>query len=180
MNIILFGFKRSGKTYFGMKVAQKLHREFIDSDYLIEEIYAKSYLEPLSYREIVKKHGFAFFRDLEKHAISSIIQKRNCVISLGGGVVLNPENVSRLQEVGKMVYLKTPKNVLKQRFFSHDLPAYIDPLHPETSFEELYKERIAIYEAIPSHVVDTKDKKEEEIIQEICAVLLKSKPFSCG
>ena len=58
MNIFLFGFKKCGKTYFGLKVAQKLHRDFINSGHLIEQLYTAEYHQTLSYRDIAKKHGF--------------------------------------------------------------------------------------------------------------------------
>ena len=107
-----------------------LHMKFIDSDLLIEEVYTKIYHQALSYREIAKKHGFAFFRNLEKHAVSLLAQEKNSVISLGGGVLLDEENVARLQKLGPLIYLKTPKNVLKRRILSQDPPAFFDPQHP--------------------------------------------------
>ena len=58
MNIVLFGYKKCGKTYFGLKVAQKLHMNFIDSDHLIEELFFKIQHYKLSYREIAKKYGY--------------------------------------------------------------------------------------------------------------------------
>lgn len=170
MNIILFGFKKCGKTYFGMQLAQKLHREFIDSDHLIEELYATQYHETLSYRDIAKKHGFSFFCELEKHVVSKLVQKRNRVISLGGGVMLNPENVARLEQVGSLVYLKPSKMTLKTRILSGEIPPYLDPLHPGESFEKLYAERMPVYESIKAHQVTTEGKTEEAILQELCAV----------
>jgi shikimate kinase len=167
-HILLFGFKKCGKTYLGMKAAQKLHREFIESDHLVEELYTAEYHHVLPYREIVKKHGFAFFQELEKRAVSLLAQKKWCVVSLGGGIVLNSENVSRLQEIGTLIYLKAPKPLLKTRILSGDVPQYFDPKNPEHSFEMIYQEREPIYERIASHIVPVGGKHEEEIIKEIC------------
>ncbi len=167
MNIILFGFKKCGKTYYGLRAAQKLGMHFIDSDLLLEKVYEQIHHQSLSYREIAKKHGFAFFRQLEKHVISLLLQEKNSIISLGGGVILEEENVERVQQIGKLVYIKTPKEQLKQRIFSGDLPAYFDPKHPVDSFESMYSERLPVYESIPSFVLDTKSKTEEEILGEL-------------
>lgn len=180
MNIILFGFKKCGKTYFGLKVAQKLHKHFIDSDLVLEKLYTKTHQEELSYREIVKKHGFAFFRNLEKHVVSLLMHEKNSVISLGGGVVLDPENVERLRQIGTLIYLKTPKQVLKHRILSGEHPAYIDPENPSESFDKLYEDRIVIYEGIPSLELSTEHLSEEEIIDKICEILSKAEENSSG
>lgn len=167
-HILLFGFKKCGKTYYGMKTAQKLHREFIETDHLVEELYVTEYHQSLPYREISKKHGFSFFQELEKRAVSLVAQKKRCVVSLGGGIVLDPENIARLQEIGTFVYLKTPKHLLKTRILSGDVPNYFDPKHPDLSFEKIYQEREPLYERIAAHIIDVGGKTEEEIIKEIC------------
>lgn len=173
MNIILFGFKKCGKTYYGLKVAQKLHMHFIDSDLLLEELYEKTYHEKISYREIAKKHGFPFFRKLERQIVSVLMQQKNSIISLGGGVVLDPDNVARLHQTGTMIYLKASKATLEQRTLSHDPPAYIDPEHPVESFEHLYEERLPIYEGISAQRIDTEGLSEKEIIDTICHLIEK-------
>lgn len=171
MNIILFGFKKCGKTYYGLKVAQKLHMHFIDSDLLLEELYEKTYHQKISYREIAKKHGFPFFRKLEKQIVSVLMQQKNSIISLGGGVVLDPDNVARLHQTGIMIYLKASKPTLEHRTLSHDPPAYIDPEHPVESFETLYEERLPVYEGITAHTIDTEGLSEKEIVDMICHLI---------
>ncbi len=167
MNIFLFGFKKCGKTYFGLKVAQKLHRDFIESDHLIEQLYTAEYHQTLSYRDIAKKHGFPFFRELEKNAVSLMVQKKECVFSLGGGVVLDPENIVRLQQAGTLIYLKAPKALLKTKILTGEIPHYLDPQHPAESFEKLYQERTPLYEKVPAHIIDTENKSEEAILKEV-------------
>ncbi len=167
MNIILFGFKKCGKTYYGLKAAQKLLMNFVDSDLLIEKVYEQIYHQALTYREIAKKHGFPFFRTLEKHVVSLLAQEKNSIISLGGGVALDPENMSRLKLIGHLLYVKTPKKILQQRILSEDLPAYFDPKHPLDSFETMYNERLSIYESIQAFPLDTTNKTEEEVLEDL-------------
>lgn len=175
MNLFLFGFKKCGKTYYGMKVAQKLHMDFLESNHLVEELYAAKHHDFLSYQAIVKKHGFPFFHQLEDHAVSKLLQKKNCIVSLGGGIVLNPENVSRLSQVGTLIYIETPKKILKERILSSDIPAYLDPQHPSNSFESFYEERVHLYQEIPSHKIAIECKTEEEIIAELSQMITKKK-----
>ena len=167
MNIILFGFKKCGKSYYGLKAAQKLHMHFVDSDLLIEKVYTQIYHKTLSYRDIVRKHGFPFFRMLEKLVLPLLMSEKNSLISLGGGMVLDPENVERLQELGPLIFLKVPKEVLQKRILSSDPPAYIDSNHPIESFDAFYQERLPIYESIPSHVIEMNEDSEEESLEKL-------------
>ncbi|MES2200427.1 MAG: shikimate kinase [Chlamydiota bacterium] len=180
MNIILFGFKKCGKTYYGLKVAQKLHMHFVDSDLLLEQHYHKIYHQNLSYREIAKKHGFPFFRNLEKHVVSLLVQQKNSIISLGGGVVLDQENVIRLEKSGVMVYLKLSKETLEHRLLSSEPPAYIDSKDPISSFNAMYEERLPIYEAIDAHIIDIEGLSEEEIVHKICLFIEEVKEKNNG
>ncbi len=180
MNIILFGFKKCGKTYYGLKVAQRLHMHFVDSDLLLEQHYHKIYHQNLSYREVAKKHGFPFFRNLEKHVVSLLMQQKNTIISLGGGVVLDPENVIRLEQLGVMVYLKVSQKTLEQRLLSSEPPAYIDAQNPIKSFEAMYEERLPIYEGIKAHTIDIEGCSEEEVLQKICLFIQEVKEKNHG
>lgn len=175
MNIILFGFKKCGKSYYGLKAAQKLHMHFIDSDLLIEKVYTQIYHQTLSYRDIVRKHGFPFFRMLEKLVLPLLMQEKNSLISLGGGMVLDQENVERLRELGPLIFLNVPKEVLQKRILSSDPPAYIDPHHPVESFEAIYKERLPIYEAIPAHVLEMNEDLEEDNLDKLIELIAEIK-----
>ncbi len=175
MNIMLFGFKKCGKTYFGLKAAERLHMPFIDSDLLVEKLYTKIHHKKLSYRDIVKKHGFPFFCELEKHAVSLLLKEKNSIISLGGGVILDPENVERLKQIGSLVYIKAPKEVLLHRFLSHEPPSYVDPLNPISSFEAIYQKRLPIYESIASDVIDIGEDSEEEVLDKLTFLINKIK-----
>ncbi len=142
----------------------------MESDHLVEELYTAEYHQDLSYREIAKKHGFSFFQELERRAVSLLAQKKECVVSLGGGIVLDPENITRLKEIGTLIYLKVPKLLLKTRILSGEIPSYYNAEKPEQSFEELYKEREPIYERIASHIISVEEKAENAILQEICQI----------
>ncbi len=168
MNLILFGFKKCGKTYYGIKVARRMHMQFIDIDNVIEEQYCKTYHETLLSRDIMKRHGEAFFRELETKALATLSHIKNAVIAVGGGSVLLPQNVNFLEQIGSLVYLKAPKEVLKKRIFTGDLPAYFDQQHPVASFEKMYEERKPIYESIPAFCIDTENKREDQILTMLC------------
>lgn len=158
MNIILFGFKRCGKTHFGKLLAKKLNRPFIDTDHLIEEAYGEKC------RQIALKIGDKAFRELEKQAVASLSTEQGAIISVGGGAILDPDNAKKLAELGTLIYLQIDKETLKKRLLSGDLPSYLDPEDRMSSFEAMYQERKAIYEHIPALRIDMAGKSEQDIL----------------
>ncbi|WP_462409921.1 shikimate kinase [Neobacillus sp. Marseille-QA0830] len=75
----------AGKTTVGQIVAEKLNREFIDTDVTIE----KEFGLPVS--QIFKEYGEAVFREREKETITNLCREKNRVLSLGGGAFLQEE-----------------------------------------------------------------------------------------
>lgn len=159
-NWILFGFKRCGKTYFGLRLAQKMNRPFLDIDSLIEQ------KNGLPCREIALQFGDPYFRELESHTVRSL-QCHNTIIALGGGTILFQNNLNHLKKLGTFIYLKCPKETLKQRLLTPPLPSYLNPDHPEDSFEKIYSTRIKQYETIPAHHIDLQAKSDTQILEEL-------------
>ena len=135
--MILIGFKSAGKTTLGKKVAEALHRPFIDTDDLFEA-------PP---RELYNKLGEVQFRDLEKLLIRKL-QVTGHVIATGGGVPLDPDNQSFLRALGTVIFLNTPKEVITDR---------------QPRFLEQYEERLGIYRSMAHHVIQTESELWEVI-----------------
>ncbi len=173
MNLILFGFKSSGKTTLGMLVAQQLDRPFIDTDHLLEELYLSRTGKKMGTREIAKEIGEAEFRKLESDALQQLKNQDRAVIALGGGAILKPENAALLAKLGQLVYLKVSKETLKKRILGGELPTFLDPMYPEESFERMYQERLAIYEKILAFSIDLETQTQDQVVQELCALIQK-------
>jgi len=152
-NLVLFGFKSCGKTTLGKRLAKKLARHFIDTDWLIEALYAKEQGEQRRCREIALQWGEKTFRLLEKRVIH-VLTVQNAVIAVGGGAVLDEENCQKLRALGTLLYVPCPKEVLKSRLLRPPLPSFLDPQDPEGSFERVYDERLACYEKIEAMRID--------------------------
>ncbi|MBS0604171.1 MAG: hypothetical protein JSS60_03925 [Verrucomicrobia bacterium] len=171
MNLILFGFKSCGKTTLGKIIAGRLNRPFLDTDRLVELLNFKLTGEEMSYREIFTTLGEEGFRKLESDVLQQLKGLHDAVIALGGGLILDPKNAAFLAKLGQLVYLKLNKDTLKKRILGHELPAYLDPSDPEGSFELIYKERQAKYEAIPALSVDLETKTQDQVVLEISALI---------
>lgn len=167
MNLILFGFKRCGKTYFGQKVAEKLKMTFIDTDVLVENLHG----EEMDCREIFNQIGEAGFRSLERDVVMSLQNLKNAIISVGGGVMLDRKNLDSLEDIGRLVYLDTSKEILKKRMLYGELAAYLDEEDPEGSFNSMYDLRKPIYESIKAERIDTSNRSDQAVIQDICRMI---------
>lgn len=141
MNYILFGFKGSGKSTFGKKLAKELDRRFIDLDALIEQAYQKSI------REIYHEVGEDSFRKIEKEQLQKLVDQTHCVIALGGGTVLDPENVKLLQTMGELIYLKASFETIQKRIQQ-------TPLFVVDSLKQVYEARLPVYESISAICIE--------------------------
>ncbi len=171
-NVILFGYKASGKTHFGRLLAKELNKTFIDTDEQIEQAYADQHHKALNCREISIEQGEHAFRRLEATVIHSLGQVTDSVIAVGGGAVLDRENCQTLQKLGILIYLDVDKKILKERIFRDGIPSFLDPHHPQESFETMVCERQSIYDAIPSIRLKTQGKTELQILTDLS--------FICG
>lgn len=109
VNIILIGYRCSGKTAVGKALARELGRDFLDTDALIEERAG------CSIEKMVSEKGWDHFRETEKALIKEVSLRDNLVIATGGGVVMDQENVKNLKENGWTIWLDGDPQVLKAR-----------------------------------------------------------------
>ncbi|MBN1914580.1 MAG: AAA family ATPase [Parachlamydiales bacterium] len=163
-NLILFGLAASGKTYWGKRLAKALQLTFIDTDALLESLFLDQYSKKCTCSEIYKEKGEETFRDLEHRVIRSLVKKTNCIIALGGGAVLDAENLKILHQIGTMIYLKEEKAVLKKRLLAGPVRAFFSSVDPIRDFDLYYKRRLPVYENIPSQVLFLSELNEEKII----------------
>jgi shikimate kinase len=140
MNIILIGFKASGKSTIGKLLAELAGYRFVDTDSLIEALFHKKEHLSISCREIFELKGEKYFRDLETEVLRQLKGLNNAVLSTGGGTALKEENRLLLQELGFCVFLDVPLNVLEKR-----LEKQTSPLFGGKTIKELYNKRYPIY-----------------------------------
>ena len=111
--IFLTGMMGSGKSTVGAFLAESLSVCFIDLDTRIERIQGRSIAELFARSD-------THFRSVETQALQSLafdpgFSRRLSVVATGGGVVLDPENIEWMEQVGCSVYLQLPLEVLERR-----------------------------------------------------------------
>lgn len=168
--LILYGHQACGKTYFGKLLAQKLECLFVDTDLEIERVYLERFCEALSCRQIAKKWGELFFRELEAEVILSLDGDvlQQVVIAVGGGAVFHEASYLKLKALGILIYLELEKEKIQQRLFRKGvgIPSYLDPAQPEASFERIYEERKKVYEKLSPHRVVLAGKSDAQVLED--------------
>ncbi len=166
-NVVLIGFKSSGKTRIGKLLAKKLDLEYLDIDTLIEREHATSGNSPANVRSIYKKFGKETFLKLESKALKEAARKRKSVISLGGGSPANKSFKKADFNNAAFVYLCTPPAILYGRIKAKGLPPFLDQKRPFASFNELYKKRAPVYEKLADVAVDNASGRPARVRDEI-------------
>ena len=109
MRIFLIGFMGCGKTTLGKKLAKHLNYNFIDLDSYIENKTTEKITE------IFDKKGEQYFRDLEKESLNEICKMDNLAIATGGGTPCFFDNMQKILDSGKAIYLKMEIEDLLER-----------------------------------------------------------------
>lgn len=163
MNIVLLGYRGTGKSVISKILAQKLKRKLIRVDALIAQTAG------MPIPEIVDKWGWPKFREIESRLVQEIAnEERDAVIDCGGGVVLDDQNVICLKGHGKIVLLKADLNTILRRIKND---SNRPPLKEGVSFEEEQKitleEREPKYLAAADMICDTTRQKPVATVLQI-------------
>lgn len=165
-NIILIGFKNSGKSTLAKNISRQFNLKLIVIDQLIEERHQKIKGEALSFREIFKKYGNDYFRQIETEVLMGIKKNKlkNIIIDCGGGTVLNKNNQLILKAIGPIIFLDLDAEVNFKRVIKNGIPAFFKyPENPRKSFNELIKIRLPIYKKLANFILKIKDENEQQV-----------------
>jgi shikimate kinase len=170
MNIVLIGYRCSGKTEVGKILARELEKDFLDTDELIEDNAG------CSIEAIISRDGWNHFREIEKSLIEKVSRRNNLIIATGGGVVIDEDNVKNLKKNAWIVWLNGESEVLRERMDKEQRSGKIRPsLTGEDSLEEIKQVmdvRIPLYEKTANFVVDTSTVTSAEV----AALIIKNIP----
>lgn len=131
MNLFLIGYRCSGKTSVGRRLAEAIQRPFLDTDDVIVQKAG------MDISRIVFEKGWGTFRDMERNVIQDICRKHRQIIATGGGVVLDSRNTALMKTSGRIIWLKVLPETVKIRM-QHD--GKTAGLRPSLSGKELMKE----------------------------------------
>ncbi len=163
--VVITGFMGTGKTSAGRALAARLGVPFVDTDALIEES------EGRSVSEIFADLGEESFRAAEKRAIDAALAESGAVVATGGGAVVDPDNLAKLQAAAPLVCLTATAEVIEARTRAQGAtrPLLNEP-NPRARIEALLAGRAEAY-AKADLQIDTSDRGLDEIVDEIAEFL---------
>lgn len=162
MNIVLIGYRGTGKSHVGRLLSEKLSFPYVSID---KAIVLRA---GMSIPEIVSQFGWPGFRDRESQEVREIAVWDGIVIDTGGGVVERPENVEALRENGFLIWLKASVATIVSRIAGGgDRPALTDGKSFTEEVAEVLEKRIPLYRSAAMHEIDTDGLAPEEIAEQI-------------
>jgi shikimate kinase len=164
-NLVLIGGRACGKTSVGKALALALERPFVDLD---EVLVARA---GCSIAELVSASGWPEFRRREKELVAHYAGLSGQVLAPGGGVVLDPENVSNLREHGLVIWLTADPAILGQRLRgdqgSQEFRPSLTGADPVEEMARVLAEREPLYQAAAHLVIDTTGLSIPEVVKSI-------------
>ena len=165
-NIVLIGMPGVGKSTIGVVLAKVLGYQFLDSDLLIQKQEKKKLYQ------IINENGLEGFMKVEDRVNASIAAEKT-VISTGGSVVYCDNAMKHLKSIGTVVYLKLPLDELSKRL--GNLRGRGVLLKEGQTLENLYEERVPLYEKYADITVDCSNQCLEESLQAVLDTLGREK-----
>jgi shikimate kinase len=169
MNIVIIGYRGTGKTSVGKMLAQRLGMRFVDGDVCLEQKVGRTI------NDMVAREGWPFFRAKEKEVIREISGYDGCVIATGGGAVMDADNVSALERNGRFILLTADIPTTVSRIQADSVSAQQRPdllgggIVEET--KKILAQRMPIYRKVADHVIDTTSLSVEQVVESILGFL---------
>ena len=168
MNIVLIGFRGTGKSTVGKHLANRLERDFIDSDKYIEDSTGKTI------KHIFEEDGEEGFRKMEADVIAKLSGMDNKIVAVGGGAILKKDNVSNLKDNGFLVLLEATPEIIHNRITQDEKttqqrPSLTDK-KPLDEIKHLLEQREHPYKNAADHTINTSHTSIETIVDEIVEV----------
>ncbi len=170
--IILIGMKACGKTTVGKILSEKLNIPYIELDQEIEKRHFFHNKEKLSCREIFKRMGKIYFRNLETTVLSDfskILSDKSYIFSCGGGTPLKNNNRKILRRMGTIIFLDTNKDVIWERILKDGIPSFFpNSEDSKKALDDLLEKRLPVYRDLAKITVQIDREIPIDIADKIC------------
>lgn len=160
-NIVLIGMPGCGKSTVGVVLAKAMGYGFVDSDLVIQA------REHRLLCDIIGEQGLDAFNRIEED-VNRTLETEYSVIATGGSVVYGPRAMAHLREIGTIVYLKLSLEEVRGRL--GDLTRRGVALRKGQTLDDLYEERVPLYEKYADLIIDTESMDIRETVAQIMKV----------
>lgn len=157
-NIILIGMPACGKSTVGVVLAKTVNKGFLDTDLLIQQ------REGRRLQEIIDAEGNDYFRRVERSVLLDF-NGSGQVVATGGSAVYFEDAMEHFRRDGVVVYLKVSLDNILERM--NNIRTRGISIDKGQTIEELYLERVPLYEKYADITVDSDGCTVEQVIEKI-------------
>ena len=166
MNLVLIGYRGTGKSTVGKILAERLGRELVSTD---AEVFRRA---RLSIPDIVQRFGWDHFRDLESEVCRDLAGKDGLIIDCGGGAILRQQNVDCLKKNGVLIWLTATVRTIADRIGRDtQRPSLTGTKSFTEEVEEVLRERQPKYKAAANHMIETDGRSVTEVAEAILTLV---------
>jgi shikimate kinase len=166
MNIVLIGYRGTGKSVVGEILGRNLGMKYVEVDKKIIETAG------MSIPEIVEKYGWSGFRDLESKVVQQLSRYDHLIIDTGGGVIERPENVPSLKVNSYIFWLKASVDTIVARIQSDThRPSLTAGKTFIEEIGEILNQRLPKYKMAAQFEIDTDHLTPEQVANTIMEML---------
>jgi shikimate kinase len=166
MNIVLIGYRGTGKSTVGKLLAARLGRELVSTD--AEIIRRANRTIP----EIVTQEGWEYFRNLESDICRELASRDKLVIDTGGGAILRAQNVEALKKNGTVFWLTASVETIGKRIGGdNQRPSLTGAKSFVDEIQEVLRERTPNYQAAADYTIATDDRSVNQLVETLLALV---------
>jgi shikimate kinase len=170
MNIVLIGYRGTGKSVVGELLALHLGMPCIGMD---AKIAARA---GMSIPEIVERFGWTEFRDLESKMVLELSGLDNIIMDTGGGVIERPENIEALKKNSRIFWLQASVDTIVRRIQADtQRPALTTGKTFTEEVAEVLEQRISKYKSAAQYEIDTDALTPEQVAGKIIEIICSRK-----
>lgn len=156
MNIILTGYRASGKTSIGKKLASELWKDFVDTDDQV-----RTRFDGVTIAQIWEQWGEPAFRQAEADAVAQLLTQDDQIIALGGGTLTHEGARAAVQQAqnATRIYLRCEPDVLAKRLSADaatdtERPSLTGDTDPADEVKAVLAQRDPVYREVADIVFD--------------------------
>ncbi|MEO6308330.1 MAG: shikimate kinase [Nitrospiraceae bacterium] len=166
MNIVLIGYRGTGKSSVGRLLAARLGRKLVSTD---AEIVKRAHR---TIPEIVAQDGWEYFRDLESDVCRELAGRDLLVVDTGGGAILRAQNVEVLKRNGTVFWLEASVGTITKRIGGNNQrPSLTGTKSFLDEIQDVLRGRTPAYQAAADHVITTDDRSINQLVEAILTLV---------
>ena len=166
MNIVLIGYRGTGKSSVSRLLAARLGRELVSTD--TEAVKRAQHTIP----EIVAREGWEYFRELESDICRELAGRDQLVIDTGGGAILRAQNVEALKKNGTVFWLTASVDTIVKRIGGDtQRPSLTGTKSFVDEIQDVLRERTSKYQAAADHVIATDDRSIDQLVETLLTLV---------